>query len=65
MHHRRQHPKKLKVLFDPVPSELDRDDQPLDVILRKIAGNFLGYMETYLPIVKIGLAEAYRFPKDV
>jgi len=50
--------------FIPVPSELDRDDQPLDVILRKIAGNFLGYMETYLPIIKIGLAEASRFPKE-
>jgi len=49
--------------FVPILSDLVIDDQPLDILLRNIAENFLGYMETHLPIVRIALADASRFPE--
>jgi AcrR family transcriptional regulator len=49
--------------FVPILSGLVTEDQPLHIILRDIAESFLGYMETHLSIVKIGLADASRFPE--
>ncbi len=48
--------------FVPILTDLIVDDQPLEDTLRSIVENFLSYMETHLPLIRMVMTDGLRFP---
>jgi AcrR family transcriptional regulator len=48
--------------FVPLLADLLVENQPFEITLRTLTENFVSYMETHLPLIRMALADGIRFP---